>query len=469
MIEFNYIPTQRKGQIITDGDTLSIIRGFFSVKNEAAKYAKKYGRKVADRLYAITPTGLFDFGLYIEIRKFLIQSNITDVTYSDEFKKRLYSGFKNVEFWDGLKHRVRDYQKETIQKALKFGQGTIVIGTGGGKSLITASLIENAFRSDPDRKMKCLIIVPGRSLVTQLRDDFLDYQVTFDFSIWTGDDPYQNTSVVICNSENLLAKFGDDPSLVNVDLLIVDEAHGISSKNKISKIISKFKTSNRFGFTGTLPKPKPDLWKVIGTFGPVIYEKNSKELRDEGYLVDVIIKMIKLNHKKVKKMEYKDELEYLYESEPRTEIIKKLAGKLQNNTLILVNHLSQGHILEDALSKLENKKVFFIKGETELAERDFIKKLMSEDNNVICIAMSKIFATGINVPNIHNLLFVAGGKAFIRTVQGIGRGLRLHPTKTKLTIIDIYDNVKYSMNHASLRKDIYDGEKIQWSEVEVDL
>jgi superfamily II DNA or RNA helicase len=213
----------------------------------------------------------------------------------------------------------------------------------------------------------------------------------------------------------------------------------------------------------------PDLWKVLGTFGPVIYEKNSKELRDEGHLSNVRVKMIKLNHGKIPSLQYNDELEFVYNSDRRNYLIQKLAKGVKGNTLILVNHLEQGNNLFDILSQIEDKSTFYVKGETGLDERNDIISMVSSRDDLLVIAMSKIFATGINAPNIHNLFFVAGGKAFIRTVQGIGRGLRLHPSKEKLTIIDIYDSLKYSTRHAELRKEIYDDEQIEWNEVEINI
>lgn len=440
------------------------------MSNPAAKYAKQHWHtNTPARLYAISPTGAFDIGLYDEIKNYLISENILDIEQSQEFTDRLNCGYGQLVLSDTLAHSLRDYQEETIKRSLTRGFGTIVVGTGGGKSLITASMIENIIKHSENKDLTFLIIVPGIGLVSQLKNDFDEYGVSFDYSIWTGKNAYRQAQVVICNSENLRSKFGDFPNIANVDVLMVDEVHGITSKNKISKIVAKFKTPNRFGFTGTLPEDLMDYWKVIGTFGPVLFEKNSKELRDEGHLVDVAIKIVRLNHGPSAKMDYQTELSYVYNDERRNSIIRKLAGKLPNNTLILVNHLEQGHNLEDELNKLDNKQVFFIKGETDLEDRDHVKTLMSADSNIVCIAMSKIFATGINIPNIHNLLFVAGGKAFIRTVQGIGRGLRLHPTKTKLTIIDIYDSLKYSKNHVEKRKEIYDKELIRWSETDINL
>jgi len=62
------------------------------------------------------------------------------------------------------------------------------------------------------------------------------------------------------------------------------------------------------------------------------------------------------------------------------------------------------------------------------------------------------------------IMFAAGGKAFIRTVQSIGRGLRLHPSKNKLIIFDLIDNLHYGIEHGLARKSIYNREQIEFSE-----
>ena len=86
---------------------------------------------------------------------------------------------------------------------------------------------------------------------------------------------------------------------------------------------------------------------------------------------------------------------------------------------------------------------------------------MEHDNNVCVVAISKIFSTGINVKNIHYIVFAGGGKAKIKTVQSIGRGLRLHFNKDKLIIIDVSDQLYYGLQHMNKRIQIYDKEKIE--------
>jgi len=94
---------------------------------------------------------------------------------------------------------------------------------------------------------------------------------------------------------------------------------------------------------------------------------------------------------------------------------------------------------------------------------------MEDRNDIICIAMSSIFSTGINIKNLPNILFVGLGKSYIRVVQSIGRGLRLHENKHKLRIFDVCDNTRYSTSHAEYRQNIYSDEEIQWKEKTINL
>jgi superfamily II DNA or RNA helicase len=205
-----------------------------------------------------------------------------------------------------------------------------------------------------------------------------------------------------------------------------------------------------------------------------LYEKNSSDLRSENFLTNVEVKVLELQYNnpiipKLTKNHYRNELDFIYNNRIRNLFITKLCGKVNNNTLVLVNHIIHGEQLFEIMSSTLNKQVFFIRGEVDVEERDKIKNIMETNNDVVCIAISAIFSTGVNIKNIHNIMFIAGGKSFIRTVQSIGRGLRLHDNKTQLTIYDICDNLKYSKQHNDKRKEIYNKEKINFIEKEVFL
>ena len=137
--------------------------------------------------------------------------------------------------------------------------------------------------------------------------------------------------------------------------------------------------------------------------------------------------------------------------------------------LILVDRLEYGSRLLQKFHKFNEKSSWFVSGEMPVEDRRKIMDIMERENNVVCTAMSSIFSTGINIKNIHYIIFTFGGKSFIRTIQSVGRGLRLHESKIKLALFDLYDNMKYSMEHVEERKQFYTEEQIPWTETIVNL
>ena len=471
MLSFDYNPSTRRLLLRTeDTDLFNQIREHFSVENEAAKFGRRYGRFIPRRKYAITGAGACDVGLYWEIRKYLVELNTTyNIEVTDKLQKVINIG-TTIDMFKDFTFDLRDYQEDVVDKALKIGRGTCVLGTGAGKTFTTAALIENYFRcsKDPDT-FKCIVLVPDLGLVTQTYDEFLNCGITFKLTKWTGKTkPDLTANVIICNIGIVQSQFKSSDWMQYVDLLIVDECHKIKASNKISKIVSKIKTHNKYGFTGTLPENNLDKWSIIGKLGPVIYEKTSYELRLEDYLANVNVKILNLEYntppRYLSDNAYREELDFIYENHFRSDLVTKLCEKLENNTLILVNHLKHGHYLTDFLCTIPDKRIYFIRGEVDVEERDEIKKIMENNTNVICVAMSAIFSTGINIKNLHNIILASGGKSFVRTVQSIGRGLRKHASKNKLIIFDICDRLRYGIRHCEKRKAIYNIEKIKYSE-----
>ena len=80
---------------------------------------------------------------------------------------------------------------------------------------------------------------------------------------------------------------------------------------------------------------------------------------------------------------------------------------------------------------------------------------MEEEDNVIVVAISKIFSTGINIKNLHYILFGSGGKAKIKTIQSIGRGIRKAQDKDFVQIWDITSTCKFAKRHLTKRKAFY--------------
>jgi superfamily II DNA or RNA helicase len=485
MIKFDFDAKKKLG--IVSGDMFDEIREHFSVKNEAAHFMRRRGRFMPSRTYAITPTGRFEPCLYTEIKKFLTsQQYVGEIEYNKELFEQVaparHGWHQQLDFKNEihpLKLDLRDYQEDIVKECLFNGRGTIILATAGGKTLTSASLISKIYTlymsAYNKQVFKCLFIVPDRGLASQTYQDFIDYEVPFSVSKWTGDDDLDlSTNVIVSNLGILQSKSSNLDWLENIDLLIVDEVHKIRKGNKVNDILKKIKTPYRFGFTGTMPEESLDQWNIIGKIGPVIYEKNSYDLRQENYVSNASIQIIKLIHKNEPPKTdggnaYREELEYLSQSKFRNELIAKLAQGLKQNTLIMVDYIQHGEILFDLVQKtMPDKQCFFIRGEVEVEERDRVRQLMEGNSNVVVVAISKIFSTGINIKNLHYIVFACGGKAKIKIVQSIGRGLRLHKDKSKLIIFDIADDLRYSAAHALKRQTLYEKEHIPFAIKEIE-
>lgn len=483
MIELDYCDVKNKGVI--KGDALGEIREFFSEQNEAAKFLRRRFKFMPQRKYVITPTGRFNPGITFEILNFIKN------TYPQKkinVTKRLLEAAVPGNLWESvitedpeplaLKLNLYDYQHDVVVRCLKKGRGTIVLATAGGKTLITSSLINhlrNTVYKDKDH-FKCLFIVPSLSLVEQTADKFKEYGVKFSYSKWTGSNKInQNTDVVICNVGILQSKNTDLSFMQSVDLLIVDEVHMLRLGNNFNKIIDSIASPHKFGFTGTLPESNVDKWNIIGKMGPLLYERKSYELRKDKFvssaqasIIDISYKSQPLNNHTVIDR-YRSELDFIINHEFRNKIINKICTNANNNILIMVDYIKHGeniyNVLQNHLPK--EKEIYFIQGSVEIDIREQIRKKMEHKNNVVCVAISKIFSTGIDIRNLHYIIFAGGGKAKIKILQSIGRGLRLHKDKETFQIVDLHDNLYYSVKHGEKRIQFYEQEKIPYQRTQI--
>jgi len=127
------------------------------------------------------------------------------------------------------------------------------------------------------------------------------------------------------------------------------------------------------------------------------------------------------------------------------------------------------------LEKSENRPVFFIHGGVGVDEREEVRRITEEQNDAIIVASYGTFSTGINIRNLHNVIFASPSKSKIRTLQSIGRGLRLGQNKDSATLYDIADDLTYksrknfTLDHFMERMKIYNDEKFEYQIYTINL
>ena len=121
------------------------------------------------------------------------------------------------------------------------------------------------------------------------------------------------------------------------------------------------------------------------------------------------------------------------------------------------------HIMKDF-----DRKVFFVYGGTDTDTREKIRAITEKETDAIIVASYGTFSTGINIRNLHNVVFSSPSKSRIRVLQSIGRGLRTSKDNSTTRLYDIADDLthngrpNYTLSHFQDRINIYNEEQFNY-------
>jgi superfamily II DNA or RNA helicase len=492
MTTTRYLIIDKKNEVYlkieADADIRRELGEYFTFEVPGFKFMPQYRSRVWDgkiRLFSYA-TGQIYAGLYPYIidwcKKNDVQvvdgTKIKDVSVKEDEIDRFLKALKIP------KIEIRDYQREAFVHSIKKSRCLLLSPTASGKSLIIyLMLIFNLLRLKESKQDKILIIVPTTSLVEQLFKDFKDYGYNSDRNvhrIYQGHDKETNKRVIISTWQsiyNLPKKWFQQFGMV-----IGDEAHLFKAVS-LSKIMNKLeKCKYRVGLTGTLDGTKTHKLVLEGLFGTVNKVVSTSELQEKKQLADLKIFCLILQHDKtarhfLKDKTYQEEMDYLVSNEKRNKYIRNLCLSLQGNTLCLFQYVEKhGMLLKQLIEeKADDKKVFFVYGGVEAEEREKIRFITEKSEGAIVIASYGTFSTGINIRNLHNIVFASPSKSRIRNLQSIGRGLRLKDNNSSATLYDISDDLtynekeNYTLAHFRERINIYNEEDFNYEIHNVEL
>lgn len=371
----------------------------------------------------------------------------------------------------------RNYQVDAIRDGLNDKRLVMLSPTGSGKSLIIYGLTQLGTSG------RVLIIVPTTSLVEQMYKDFKDYGYNVEencHKIYSGHEKDTDKRIVITTWQSvykLPKKWFADYKMV-----IGDEAH-LFKATSLKTLMEKTENAvMRFGTTGTLDDTKTHKLMLEGLFGPVRRFTTSKQLMKDGQLAKLKISCIMLNYsdeirQENKKYTYQEEMNFLVSHTPRNNFIRNLALDQTGNTLLLFQYVEKhGKILYDIIKeKAKDRKVFFVFGGVGANEREEIRAITEKETDAIIVASYGTFSTGINIRNLHNIIFASPSKSKIRNLQSIGRGLRLGDNKEEAQLFDISDDMSwkqhrnYTLEHAVERIKTYNEEKFKYKTIKVSI
>lgn len=466
-------------QIDADDGILQEMSDFFTFSTPGYQFSPAFKSKHWDgkiRLMNLKTKQIY-VGLIGYVKKFC-KDNAYTFEILDEDKEVYPVDTKNLANALSLPLEPRDYQYLASSYGLTKKRTVLVSPTASGKSLIIYMMIRHLLNTG---KKRGLLIVPTINLVTQMHSDFKSYSTNNGWDvdkycqkIYGGESKIPDTDLIISTWQSIY----DMPKkyFTQFDFIIGDEAHTFKAKSLTSIMTKLINCDVRVGTTGTLDDSKVNKLVLEGLFGPVFKVISTKELIDRKQLADFKIKCLILKYpeevcKAIKGFTYPDEMNFIVSHEGRNNFIRDLAINLNGNSLILFTYVEKhGKILYDLLiEKAKVRKIFFIHGGVEAEEREAVRHITEKENDAIIVASYGTFSTGVNIRNLHNIIFASPTKSKIRSLQSIGRGLRLGDNKTAATLYDIADDLRYgpytnfTLKHYEERVKIYSEEKFTFT------
>ena len=380
-----------------------------------------------------------------------------------------------------LPFEIRDYQFDAVCTGIQRKNAILLSPTGSGKSLIIYVLMRYLITSF---EQDILVIVPTTSLVEQMYNDFKTYGYDVEKNchrIYSGKDKNTTKRIIISTWQSIY-RFQPD-WFSRFGTVFGDECHGFKSKSLTTIMNKCVEAEYRFGTTGTLDGALTHELVLQGLFGKVYRVTSTRELQDSDTLAKLAIKRIILDHdeqikKNFGKKTYQEEIEFIVTSVKRNTFIKNLTLDLKGNTLVLYNYVEKHgkplyNMIKDEAK--ENRMIFFVSGGTAATDREAIRGIVEKQKDSIIVASLGTFSTGINIRNLHNIVFASPSKSQIRVLQSIGRGLRKTDDGKSTTLYDIIDDIiwksrkNFGILHADERLRIYGREKFNHKTYRVNL
>lgn len=427
-------------------------------------------------------TGRLPSGLVLYVKAFAKDNN-----YKVEVEPALevMNDFSLVEAQDFAASvtslKPRDYQILGFTKAIRYKRVVLVSPTASGKSLMMYLIYKYLAREGK----RGLIVVPNVNLVEQLYSDFQSYGENPPIQrIYQGHERIRKAGLVISTWQSIF-DMEDKSFFADFEYIIGDEAHGFKATS-LKKIMGNLVNAEyRIGTTGTMDDNKIHKLVIEGHFGPVSHITDTKTLMAAGHVADLKIKAIVLRHPKhASKLlqragkTYHVEMDYLAQCNNRNRFIGNLALSLKGNTLVLVQYIEKhGDGLYAFIRNQadRNRAIFYVHGNTDGEIREAVRRIVEEQQDAIIVASYGVYSTGVNIKNLHNIIFASPSKSKIRVLQSIGRGLRLANDKQCATLYDIADDFRdgkytnHTLKHYLERLKIYETEGFKVSKYLVDL
>ena len=470
---------------------------------EGVGQAKDY----ADRLniqYTYSTNGLeiyqinMDSGEERDVSKFPTPDELWQMTFPNEDPQR--DSFSAVPFESkGGRWQPRYYQENAINKVLEsVGAGKkrilLTLATGTGKTAIAFQIAWKLFQSkwnliSPGSRVPRILFLADRNI---LADQAFNSFGAFDDDALVRIRPGEvkkkgkvptNGSLFFTIFQSFMSGPNDSPYFGQYppdyfDFIVIDECHrgGANDESSWRAIMEYFKPAVQLGLTAT---PKRDVnIDTYDYFGDPVYIYSLKEGINDGFLTPFKVKEIDTTldeytfkegddvlfgeiekGKEYQEKDFNRSIQIKSREEYRVKLFLSMINQKQKTLVfcatqrhaLLVRDLINQH--SDSLSVNYCHRVTADDGKIgEQHLRDFQD---NEKSIPTILTTSQKLSTGVDAPEIRNIVLMRPVNSMVEFKQIVGRGTRLYDKKDHFTIYDFVEA------HEHFKDDEWDGPPVQ--------
>ncbi len=362
---------------------------------------------------------------------------------------------------------IRDYQTRAVQSSIMHGNGIVKAATGSGKTTIAARTIQAIGKYS-------IFIVHTRDLLYQTIESFTRmFPEEIIGQIGDGVFNYQPITVATMQSLAILGnikfqsyKYDEDGSTVkeskkvyekeelkaqfkeyakDVGVVMFDEVQLICSQTAFESRFMFEHANNAFGYSASPWRDDGSDMMIEAAFGHRICDITASELIDLGYLVKPQIYIKPVNNYIWKGKKYQE----IYESAIVNNVMRNMQVvhdameqyQLGRNTLVLINYIAHGEMLERMLNDMDVPAIF-ISGKSRMKDRQKVIQDMRDGKAPIVIA-STIADVGLDVPRLQSVVEAGAGKSSVTALQRLGRVMRPFEGKDECYFITYRDTAPF--------------------------
>lgn len=455
------------------------ISGFCSYKVEGAHFmpAVREGRwdgriKLYHRKFRTFPSGLLE-----RVTRYFRRENLDfEVCWEGDGVRDVGIEIQSQEY------ALRDYQNETVHRALEHQKCVLRIATGGGKTVIAGwviaevgaptvflvhtkdllyqakSFFSELFGESAVGQIGDGILEPGKVTVCTLQTasralgvDWQEYDYEeVHWQDWWGQD--EDVGVDYRRIKEIL----DDAGVV-----FMDECHRVAAPTAMDVMAALERAKYRIGLSASPWRDDGADIAIEAALGPVVMNVSASELYQKGHLVKPTITFLDVPPQHYEQSRY-DAIYKRYISENP---IRNAMGVLEATrmvqegkpTLVLVRLINHGERVADLLSRSLGREVPFLSGKDDSTTRNDTIEAMRQGDLPALVATT-IADEGLDIKPLQGLVLLGGGKSSVKALQRIGRTLRPYPGKDGAEIIDFMDNTRYLVHHSAERRRMYETE-----------